>query len=71
MEYLGYSIAAVKEQTMGPQGDPNEKPVTITTYQVSVGKKIVAVGLPDQDTAKQFVDVRRTRRQRINLNPDG
>lgn len=71
MQYQGYSIKAVKEQSMGPQGDPREKPVTVTSYSVAIGKKVVAVGLPDEAAAKRAIDTRRKVRTRGGLDPEG
>lgn len=71
MNYQGYSISAVKEQTLGPRGDSKEKPVIVTSYSVSVGEKIIAVGLPNIDAAKKVVDTRRKVRTRAGLDPGG
>jgi hypothetical protein len=69
--YEGYSIHPVKEQTMGPQGDPREKPISVTTYSVHFGKKVVAAGLPDIATAKRVIDTRRKLRTRMGRDPEG
>lgn len=71
MKYQGYSITAVKEQSLGPQGDPKEKTVNVTSYSVAIGSKIVAVGLPDAEAAKRVVDTRRKIRTRAGLDPEG
>lgn len=71
MEHQGYSITAVKEQSLGPQGDPNAAVVTVTSYKVTAGKKVVAVGLPDEDAAKRAIDTRRKVRSRVGLDPVG
>lgn len=71
MKYQGYSINAVKEQSLGPQGDSKEKPVTVISYLVSIGKKVVAVGLPNAEAATRAVDTRRKVRTRAGLDPEG
>lgn len=71
MQYEGYTIKPVKEQTLNRQGDPNAKTVTVTSYSVLAGKKIVAVGLPDEASAKTAVDTRRKVRTRAGVDPVG
>ena len=71
MKHEGYEIVAVKEKSLGPQGDPNAPLVTVTSYSVKAGKKIVAAGLPSPDAAKAAVDTRRKMRTRAALDPVG
>ena len=55
MEYEGYTI----------------EPVDGDGYKISVGEKVVAVGLPSEEVATQAILKRRAIRQRMGLNPVG
>jgi hypothetical protein len=55
MEYLGYTIT---------QDEDN-------TFRITVGEKVVSVGLNNEDDAKLAVETRRSRRERLNLDPAG
>lgn len=71
MKHQGYSIEAVKEQTLDRQGDVNKPPVTVTSYRVKIGDKVVAVGLPSKEAAKVAIDTRRSLRTRSGRDPVG
>lgn len=71
MKHQGYTIKAVKEQSLGLQGDPREKTVTVTSYSVLIGKKVVAAGLPSTESAKAAIETRRKVRTRAGLDPEG
>jgi hypothetical protein len=71
VKYQGYTIQALKETSLGPQGDPKEKTVVVTSYSVKVGDKVVAAGLPNELAAKRVVDTRRKLRTRVGLEPAG
>lgn len=71
MKYHGYSIEPVKEKSLGAQGDPKGEIITVTSYAVRIGTKVVAAGLPDAEAAKKVVDTRRKVRTRAGLDPEG
>lgn len=67
MTYEGFTIEPVTEQTL----DHDKLPVDEISYKVSVGDKLVAVGLPNEDVAKSVIDQRRAKRTRAGLDPVG
>lgn len=71
MEYQGYSIDKITEKTLEPGGDSKKPPVDAISYKVSVGEKIVAVGLPNTDAAKRVIETRRKVRTRAGFDPEG
>lgn len=71
MKYQGYTITAVKEKTLEPQGDAEKPPVNVTSYSVSIGDKVVAAGLPTSEMAKKAINSRRKARSRAGRDPEG
>lgn len=67
MNHEGYTIKAHKEHSL----DHDMKPVSVTSYNVTIGKKLVAVGLPSIEAAKDSINRRAKIRQRAGLEAAG
>ena len=71
MKHKDYAIEAIKEKHYAVvDGDHGEK--LLTTYTVSVGDKVIAVGLSSVESAKEVIDRRIKLRSRVpGLEPAG
>jgi hypothetical protein len=65
--YKGYKIEAVVEQSL----DSALQEVKAKTFKVSIDDKVIAVGLPTMEAAKNAVDRRHKGRTRAGRDPIG
>jgi hypothetical protein len=68
MNHMGYKIEAVTEMTTRGKDVPDEE---IKTFMVSLDDKVIAVGLPSIESAKNAIEHRHKVRSRGGLDPVG